>query len=185
MSTENTKPTAFTYSDAAGRAWTVSITVGTVTRVREMLGVDLMQALEGDLVPKLMHDPVMLCNVLYCACKPEADARGLTDVQFGESMGGDSLAAGEEALLEAIRFFSHPSRRDLFWAMVAKTRELRTRAAAMGRKRLDDPRLDRYLTEQLNAMATIEGLVVPESPPTKPGDSSGNLPESSMSTPAA
>lgn len=180
MSTETKEPKPLTFSDSAGRAWTVSITVGTVTRLREMMGLDLMEAIEGDLVPKLMHDPVLLCNALFCVCKPEADARGVTDVQFGESMGGDSLAHGEEALLEAIRFFSHPSRRELFGKMVAKTRQLRTQAAEMSTKRLDDPRLDRYLTEQLNAMATFQANELPQ---PKPGNLSGISPESSASTP--
>lgn len=169
-----------TFSDTAGRVWTVSISVGTVTRVRSMMSVDLMEAIEGDLVPKLMNDVVLLCNVLYCVCKPEADARGVSDVQFGEAMGGDALGAGEEALLEALTFFSHPSRRDAFRKTWQKTKAVRSQAAALACKRLEDPRLDRKLEQMLNdAMAESESRLA------TPGSSSGNSPESSESTRAA
>jgi len=164
---DNTKKPQ-TFSDSAGRVWTVSISVGTVTRVRSMLNVDLMQAIEGDLVPQLMNDVVLLCNVLYVVCKPEADARGISDVEFGESMGGDALGDGEEALLEALTFFSHPSRRDAFRKTWEKTRALRIQAAALACKRLDDPRLEQRIQELLQRKIVEGESLLPE-----PGSSSG------------
>lgn len=62
------------FKDNSGRAWTVEINVATLKRVRGLTGVDLMQIIEGTLIEKFIRDPVLLCDVVYSICKPEADA---------------------------------------------------------------------------------------------------------------
>ncbi len=166
-----------TFTDAAGRVWTVAISVATVSRVRSLLSVDLMEAIEGKLIPRLMGDVILLCDVLYCVCKPEADSRGVTDVQFGESMGGDALQAGEEALMESLAFFSHPSKREAVRRAWAKAKEFREKATAVACKKLEDPSLDRKL-DALLEKAMAEG----DLRPPMPGSSSGSSQGSSEST---
>ncbi|MCR9218211.1 MAG: hypothetical protein NXI14_13545, partial [bacterium] len=77
-----------TFKDNQGREWTVEITVAAIKRVRGLAGVDLMEVLEGSngLIEKLVRDPVLLCDVIYAACKPQADERQVTDETFGASM---------------------------------------------------------------------------------------------------
>jgi len=156
------------FKDNNGRSWSVVINVTTIKRVRGLLEIDLMEAVEGNLLERLVTDPVILCDIVYVLCKPDADASGITDEQFGEAMFGDALAAATTALLEAlVEFFPLPKRRLLEKAL-EKMRALEVRALEMAEKRMDSPELE---TEIENALKDI-------------GTSSGSSPELPELTPA-
>lgn len=163
-----------TFTDTAGRVWSLAIGTDTIKRVRTLLSVDLMEFVEGTLMGKLMSDVVLLVDVLYAACKQEADARGITDEQFGQAMSGDVLAAAEEALAESLFSISHPSRRQAARAAWEKAKQLRARASDLAVVRLQDPEIDRRFEEILNAPMLLDSL-----PPTR-GSSSTSLPGSSV-----
>ena len=82
------------FTDNTGRTWTLSVTVGTIKRVRALCNVDLAGVIsiesgaqpKVDLLERLGSDPVLLVDVLYAVCKPEADAKGVTDEEFGQAM---------------------------------------------------------------------------------------------------
>jgi hypothetical protein len=105
------------FLDSAGRAWTISLTIDCVKRVRSLLGadVDLLKIDAGD--PPLMTrltEIELLCDVIFAAIKPQADAAGITDKQFGESLGGDAIKAAQDAFYaELVDFFRKLGRRDL------------------------------------------------------------------------
>ncbi len=100
-----------TFADNSGRIWTIAVNVDTIKRVRGLLDVDLLDVVEEKLIEKLIRDPVLLCDVVYAVCKPEADARGVSDEDFGRSMAGDAIEYATKALLEELVDFS-PSPRD-------------------------------------------------------------------------
>lgn len=99
------------FKDNANNTWAVDVTVDTVKRVRSLLDVDLLGVLKGDLIQNLIGDPILLCDVLYAVCKPQADTKGITDEAFGQYMSGDAIDHATKALLEAIVDFS-PSQGD-------------------------------------------------------------------------
>jgi len=156
-----------TFKDNAGRAWTVQVDVAAIKRVRSLLDVDLMEAVEGKLLERLVSDPVLLCDIVYVVCKPEADAKGVTDEDFGRAMAGDALELATTALLEDLIAFFPLARRRLLEKALAKLRELEARALAVAETRLDSPELE---AEMEKALASI-------------GNSSGSSPGSSESTP--
>jgi len=158
-----------TFVDAAGRTWTVAIHVDALKRVRALAQVDLLEAVEGKLLERLTTDPVLLCDVLYALCKPEADAQKVTDEDFGRAMAGDAIDGATTALLEELVDFFPKGRRALLAKALAKMREVETLAQSLAAKRLDDPALLKKVR------AALEG----------PGDSSGTSPASSDATPAA
>lgn len=162
-----------TFTDTAGRIWSVPIDTTTIKRVRTLLGVDLMSFCEGDLMGRLMSDVVLFVDVLYAVCKPEADARSITDEQFGQAMSGEVLQAAEEALAEGLFSISHPSRRQASRTAWEKAKALRDRATELAVVRLNDPELDRKLE------AILQGPTEPDSQPTTPGSSSTSSPASS------
>ncbi|MCK4660506.1 MAG: hypothetical protein KAV82_13370 [Phycisphaerae bacterium] len=67
------------FTDNAGRSSTIAINVDAIKRVRGLLDVDLLKIVEGTLIEKLIRDPVLLCDVVYAVCKPEADAKDVSD----------------------------------------------------------------------------------------------------------
>jgi hypothetical protein len=107
------------FTDNKGRTWTLEVTVATVKRVRALCRVDLNSIVELDknnkpsaeLLERLSSDPVLLVDVLYAICKPQADKLGVSDEDFGEAMAGDVIEHATTALLEeVIDFFPEAKR---------------------------------------------------------------------------
>ena len=111
-----------TFHDNAGRNWTVTLNVATLKRIRALTGIDLINIISLDehrkpnveLLERLSEDPILLVDVLYAACKPEADSQSVTDEQFGAAMAGDAIEHATNALLdELVSFFPDPKRKVL------------------------------------------------------------------------
>ena len=156
-----------TFKDNADRTWTVTVNVDAIKRVRSLLGVDLMEAVEGKLIERLIGDPVLLCDVIYCVCKEDADAKGITDEEFGRAMAGDAIELATTALLEELVDFFPQGKRQLLRKALAKLETLQETMLAVVSKRLDSPEFDAQLQAELRKL----------------GDSSGDSPASSQSTP--
>jgi hypothetical protein len=156
-----------TFTDNMGRPWTVTVTVDTVKRVKSLLGVNLLDAAGGKIIEDLVGDPVLLCDVVFCVIKPEADAKSVSDQDFGQSMAGDAIDAATRALLEElIDFFPSPKRVPLRKAM-EKLRAFEARAMDEAMKRLESPELDQRLE---NALSGLSGTS-PASSASIPGHS--------------
>ncbi len=168
------------FHDNAGRSWTVAIHVESVKRVKSLLGVNLLEAVEGTLLERLVGDPILLCDVLYVLCKPEADARGVSDEDFGKAMAGDAIELGTTALLEELVDFFPQAKRQVLAKALAKLQAFQAKAVEVASKRLDDPALERRLEALLSQEEPPDGRCPPE--PTH-GGSSGGSPVSSASIP--
>ena len=117
-----------TFTDKKKRKWEIEVTVGTVKRVRDLIDVDLVKVLEGDLIERLRLDPELLVNVIYALCKPQADERKISDEDFGQAMNGLSIDGALAALfVELADFFPSPTRQLIHLA--AKKTESLTRIA--------------------------------------------------------
>ena len=171
-----------TFVDNAGRTWTVAINVDAIKRVRDMADVNLLEVIEGKLLERLIGDPVLLCDVIYSVCKPEADAKTITDVDFGRAMAGDAIDGATTALLEELVDFFPQGRRRVLAKALAKLRKFETAALNAVELRLDSPELERRLAADLAALDAPPETSAPALTP--PGNSSGNALESSPSTPA-
>lgn len=166
-----------TFVDNAGRTWTVAINVDAVKRVRDLAHVNLLEVIEGKLLEKLIGDPVLLCDVIYSVCKPEADTKSITDVDFGRAMGGDAIDGATTALLEELVDFFPQGRRRVLSKALEKLRKFETAALEAVQVRLESPELEQRMAKEL---ADLEALL----PPLPPGTSSGSVPASSESIPA-
>jgi len=49
-----------TFTDNAGRTWTVQVNVDAIKRVRDLAKVDLPEVVEGKLIKRLLSAPVLL-----------------------------------------------------------------------------------------------------------------------------
>jgi hypothetical protein len=158
-----------TFTDNVGRSWTITVNVDAIKRVRSLLDVNLLDVVDGKLLERIVSDPVLLCDVIYCLVKPEADAKQVTDEDFGRAMAGDAIDHATTALLEElVDFFPGPKRRVLAKAL-AKLQALEARALQVAETRLDDPELEARIEAELNV--------------SMPGSSSGSSPASSASIP--
>lgn len=113
-----------TFQDNAGRQWTVTINVDAIRRVRSLVDVNLLDVLDDGckLLAQLHDDPVLLVDVIYCVCKPEADAKNITDEDFGRAMAGDAIGNATAALLaELSDFFPNARQRAAMQELLRKT----------------------------------------------------------------
>jgi len=155
-----------TFKDNAGRTWTIAINVDAVKRVRDLLQEDLLDVKQ--VLQRLMIDPILLCDVIYCVCKPQADAEKISDVDFAQAMAGDSIAHAKKALVEELVNFSpDPRDRENLGIAVEKFNQMTDRAWEMIKAKLNSPALSREIEAALSAV----------------GGSFGNSPELSASTP--
>lgn len=163
-----------TFNDNAGRTWTIAINVAAIKRVRGLLNVDLYKLVDDGFKPlgALVGDPVMLADVLYCLCKEEADARNVSDEDFGRAMFGDAIHQATEAFLEElIDFFPDPKVRRSLRKIIAESRKVRSRMLDRAEQVLESFDADREANRLLRSFG-----IAPESSASTPALSpSGNL----------
>ena len=96
-----------TFNDSAGRTWTVALNLNAVKRVKALLEVNLLELDQGTppLLTRLDTDLILLCDVIYCVVKPEAEAKKVSDEDFGRALGGDAILAARNALMEELGDF--------------------------------------------------------------------------------
>ena len=138
-----------TFTDNTGRSWAVVMNVDAIKRVRDLAGVNLLEVVEGKLIDRLVGDPVLLCDVVYALCTEQADAKNVSDVEFGKAMGGDCIEVATTAVLEELVSFFPQGRRRLLSKALAKLKTLETATLAAAEARLDSPELEKRLAEVL------------------------------------
>jgi hypothetical protein len=137
------------FIDALGRYWVVDINVATIKRVKALTEINLLTVVEGELVERLSSDPILLCDVLYGVCKPQADREGISDEDFGAGLAGDAIADATTCLIEAlVEFFPEPRRR-LLQRAAAKFQQLQIKAFQMIETKLENSTIETNLLRQL------------------------------------
>jgi hypothetical protein len=165
-----------TFADNAAHTWAITVNVAAVKRVRELLQVNLLEIADqkAKLLERLVDDPCLLCDILFCLVKPEADAKNITDEDFGKALAGDALGAATDALLAEIADFFPKGRREILKRILAKLTALQDKATNLALMKLDDPALDQQMEAEL--VAAMDAVV-----PTSSTSAAGNLPVSSAS----
>jgi hypothetical protein len=159
-----------TFTDNAGRTWTIALNIDTARRIKSLADVDIMGFVEGDLLERVLRSPLLLFDVVYAACREQADAQHVTPEDFGKAMGGAAIVAAREALVaEIVDFFPQegPTIRRQADKLASAYRKL---LAAVSLK------IDGIDEDQLIAAALLAQ--------TTSGNSPGSLPASPASTPA-
>ena len=152
-----------TFTDAAGRTWTLTLTLGTAMKVKAKLDIDLLQPEAGDppLLTRLGTDEMLLGEVLCAMLEGQFETHKVTDDDVRAGFDGQTLLAAQKAFYEElIGFFRSRGRND------------RAKAVAKQMAMID---------AAVTAIETrIDGIDVDE---TIRGAMSGELPEPSASTP--
>ena len=139
------------FTDSKGDTWTVAVNGGTVKRAMDLLKVDLGDPLAGNppLLTRFDMDIAFKVDLLYVVCKPEAEKRGVKDVEFAERLEGDVLYAASEAFLEDLADFFQKLRRTHVVRAIGKQREVVTRAVQMAEATLASDEFDAKIDAEL------------------------------------
>lgn len=145
------------FKDNQGRSWTIAVNVAAVKRVRSLLDVNLLDVVRldannnpnVDLLEQLASDPVLLCDVIYCICKPDADAQNISDEDFGRAMGGDVIERATTALLEELIDFFPEAKRLVLRKLMNAGEKVKNRMEKALKLELDNPQLESELERHL------------------------------------
>jgi hypothetical protein len=139
-----------TFADKKGREWSIEITIGSIKRVRDLLGLNLAQPYDGSppLQARLASDIIAFCDALYALVKPQADEAGIDDAKFAELIHGDAILKASDAFWEEWRdFFQSAGRTDAAKA-ISKQRQMTRLAVETAEKRV----------EQIDAAQKVESI---------------------------
>ncbi|MHB8953568.1 MAG: hypothetical protein ACYC4U_11410 [Pirellulaceae bacterium] len=133
------------WKDPNGREWSTAVTVSTVKRVKELADTLLTDAADTDLVDRLYGDVMLLANVLYAVCEPQARQREVTAEQFGELLAGDTIDRACESLMRDIIDFFPSGRREIVTRIHAAARRLETERVNLIRGKMTDEQLEQII----------------------------------------
>lgn len=143
-----------TFKDSAGDEWEISINVGSIKRVRDLLKVDLT-AVETHhngipLVAALSGlDVLFLVDVICALCRPQLKARDMSDEEFAERLEGDVIASAQLLFLEEWHAFFQSLNRTEATRMIRAGMKLVETAVAKVTRKVD--KAMETATELLNA----------------------------------
>ena len=145
-----------TFTDAAGRTWTLTLTLGTAMAVKGKLDIDLLQPEAGDppLLTRLGTDEMLLGEVLCAMLEGQFVTHKVTEDDVRNGFDGQTLLAAQKAFYEElIGFFQSRGRNDRAKA-VAKQMAMIDAAVTAIETRIDGIDIDE----------TIRGAMSGESP---------------------
>jgi len=164
------------FRDSEGRQWDVEVDVVTIKRVRDSLGVNLLElATEESKLPERFNDPVFCVDVLYTLCRDQADKRNVSDEKFGRSLTIDAIEEASDALMEGVIDFFRRDVRAAYRKVLDATRKVRAAHAKKLTEAMEAPDFDRMLE------AKIENLLHPENSLMRSSNDVINLQESPAS----
>lgn len=154
------------FKDSEGVLWNVSINVGTIRRVRDVLSLDLADPTAVDpngpthegkpiaLVARLDTDLYLLPDVLFVLCNRQADELKVSDVEFGIRLGGEAMRAAHDAFFEEWQgFFRSLGREDLA-TVIAKEMRFVKAALAKTAALMASPAVDKHLDDAVERLGT-------------------------------
>lgn len=176
------------FTDQNGRPWALKIDVAAIKEIRDALQVDLLKALEGDLLQELAADPVKLVEVLWRLVREQAARDQLTEEQFGRALAGDSLEAATEAFLDELIAFFPQRQRNALATLRTKSRHYAQTATTAAMSRLEGPSFERAMEAILTkSLATLDQqleILASPSPPSPASPSPATIGETSTNSPA-
>jgi hypothetical protein len=137
-----------TFKDTAGRTWDLTLSVGTVRRIKDALDVDLMAVLDNDVLAKLSIDLELFVNCLFVICQEQAKEAGVSDEQLGSALGGDVFDEAAAAFTQALVDFFPQRRREVLARLAGKVSDLESKAAQLAIGKLDGPAMEKRIEQE-------------------------------------
>ena len=151
-----------TFKDNKGRTWEIALNVWQMKRLRDTLGIDLVNVIgtsaDGnvrvDTIDRIASDPCLLVDILWVVCERQANAEGVKDEDFGASLAGDSIEDATRAFLDELVDFFPGARRLFLKKAVGLARKYTGEMTGVLEKALADPDFDRRIGESMLSSAS-------------------------------
>jgi hypothetical protein len=152
-----------TFTDAAGRTWTITLNLGTAMKVKAKLDVDLLQPEAGDppLLTRLGTDELLLGEVLCALLEGQFEAHKVTADDVRAAFDGQTLLAAQKAFYEEmIDFFRSRGRNDRAKA-VAKQMAMIEAAVTAVETRIDALDIDQAIRGAMSGASPAPSASTP------------------------
>jgi hypothetical protein len=103
------------FKDNANRDWTISLNIGSAMKVKDQLGIDLLQPESGEppLLTRLGTDEMLLAQVIATLLESQFELHKIDAAQIYQCFDGQTFARAHEAFYkELISFFQSRGRSD-------------------------------------------------------------------------
>ena len=173
-----------TFTDAAGRTWTITLNLGTALAVKDKLDIDLLQPEAGEppLLTRLGTDELLLGEVLCALLAEQFEAHKVTEQDVRAGFDGTTLLAAQKAFYEElVDFFRSRGRSDRARAVETQERMIDAAVKAI-ETRIEGIDVDKVIDQTLadpEAEMDLSGRSAAETD----GAMSGSSPEPSASVP--
>ena len=145
------------FTDTKERVWDVELNVRQMKRVRDVLGIDLVNVIQAgkdgavatDTLDRVANDPILLVDILWVLCEGQAKLAGVTDDDFGSSLAGDSISEATRAFLDELVDFFPGARRLFLKKAVDLARKYETENLEVLEKALASPEFEERLKTSL------------------------------------
>ena len=146
-----------TFTDNKGRTWEVALNIRQMKRVRDVLGVDLVNVISAtkdggvstDTLERVANDPILLVDILWVLCENQAKEAGISDEDFGSSLAGESVEDATRAFLDELVDFFPGARRLYLRKAVDLARKYERESAEVLQKVLESPEFEERLKTSL------------------------------------
>lgn len=123
------------FRDNAGRTWTIVVNFATACRIEDESGIDVRRIFDDASEDHArLQRPSHAFRALCAAVRDQLTDRGISDEEFGRSLGFEECESAVVALHEAvIDFFPNPTRekiRSAFRRFLTLAGEVKAKAAA-------------------------------------------------------
>lgn len=161
------------FTDTKERVWEVELNVRQMKRVRDVLGIDLVNVIQAgkdgavatDTLDRVANDPILLVDILWVLCEGQAKAAGVTDDDFGSSLAGDSISDATRAFLDELVDFFPGARRLFLRKAVDLARKYETENLGLLEKALNSTEFEERLkTSLMPPAASRESAASPPAP---------------------
>ena len=139
------------FKDNANRDWSISLTIGSAMKVKERLGIDLLQPEVGNppLLTRLGTDEMLLAQVIAMLLESQFELHKIDAEQIYQCFDGPTFARAHEAFYkELIDFFQNRGRADRAKA-VEKQMEMIQSGIKAAEAKLDEIDVDKVISEAL------------------------------------
>lgn len=103
-----------TFKDNKNRTWELEVNMFTVKKVIDLLGVNIVDLKNDEVLARIKDDVIFVVDVLYVLCMEQVEKRNLTEEDFAKGLLGDSLENAVEAFIKAwTDFFPEATRKRL------------------------------------------------------------------------
>jgi hypothetical protein len=110
---------SYTFTDRKKREWDVTVTLAGIRRMEKgdyslmyPKPVVLMPPTK-EFFPDLLGNPALLWGMIWVLCKPQADAKQVSEEEFCDGLDGEVMEIGREKFWDALLDFFRERRTDL------------------------------------------------------------------------